>query len=64
MQTPGSSSKLRRRGRPSVGEDLPLVNFRMPTGMIAEVDKWAKRQPDKPDRSEALRRLVLRGLQK
>jgi len=26
------------------------------------VDTWAKRQPDKPARSEAIRRLVERGL--
>jgi hypothetical protein len=29
---------------------------------LAEVDRWAKAQADKPDRSEALRRLVDAGL--
>jgi hypothetical protein len=30
--------------------------------MVKAVDKWAAAQSDKPDRSEALRRLVARGL--
>jgi len=37
---------------------MPLVNFRMSTGTIAQVDKWAASQSNRPDRSEALRRLV------
>jgi hypothetical protein len=36
----------------------------MSKAKIADVDKWAKEQADKPDLSEALRRLVDIGLAK
>jgi hypothetical protein len=29
---------------------------------LAEIDAWAARQPDKPSRSEALRRLIDLGM--
>ena len=32
--------------------------FRAPPAFTAEVEAWAKRQPDSPSRSEAIRRLV------
>jgi hypothetical protein len=54
--------RRKKRGRPPTGKALPLVNFRAPEAMVKAVDKWAAAQSDKPDRSEALRRLVARGL--
>jgi hypothetical protein len=35
-----------------------MLTFRAPPAFTAEVESWAKRQPDSPSRSEALRRLV------
>jgi hypothetical protein len=54
-----SSKKVipKKRGRPRTGKD-PMLAFRAPPAFTAEVEAWAKRQPDSPSRSEALRRLV------
>jgi hypothetical protein len=35
-----------------------MLAFRAPPVFTAQVEAWAKRQPDKPSRSEALRRLI------
>ena len=58
-----SSKKVipKKRGRPGTGKD-PMLAFRAPPAFTAEVEAWAKRQPDSPSRSEALRRLVELGL--
>ena len=58
-----SSKKVipKKRGRPRTGKD-PMLAFRAPPAFTAEVEAWAKRQPDSPSRSEALRRLVELGL--
>jgi hypothetical protein len=47
----------KKRGRPATGKD-PILTLRAPPAFTAEVEAWAKRQPDNPSRSEALRRLV------
>ena len=47
----------KKRGRPATGKD-PMLTLRAPPALTAEVEAWAKRQPDRPSRSEALRRLV------
>jgi hypothetical protein len=47
----------KKRGRPATGKD-PTLTLRAPPVFTAKVEAWAKRQPDKPSRSEALRRLV------
>jgi hypothetical protein len=39
-----------------------MLAFRAPPAFTAEVEAWAKREPDSPSRSEALRRLVELGL--
>jgi hypothetical protein len=49
--------KKRGPGRPATGRD-PVMALRMPPKVKAEVDQWAKAEPDKPTRSEAFRRLV------
>ena len=36
--------------------------FRLSKEKVAEVDAWAAQQPDKPSRSEALRRLIDLGM--
>src|ERR1700730_3924886 len=48
----------KKRGRPPgrrYGETIPM---RLSPELKDKVDLWANRQPDKPSRSEALRRLV------
>ena len=48
-------------GRPATGQD-PSRTFRLSDEFIANLDAWAVQQPDKPTRSEAIRRLVELGL--
>ena len=37
-------------------------NIPMPDSLVAKVDQWRARQPDIPNRSEAMRRLIEKGL--
>jgi hypothetical protein len=39
-----------------------MLAFRAPPALIAEVEAWAKRQPDRPSRSKALRLLITMAL--
>jgi hypothetical protein len=48
-------------GRPPTGQD-PIRTFRLSDEKVAEIEAWAARQPDKPSRSEALRRLIDLGM--
>jgi hypothetical protein len=50
-------------GRPATGKD-PVLTLRAPPALTGRVEDWAKRQADRPSRSEALRRLVELGLKK
>ena len=50
-----------RRGRPATGKD-PVSAIRLSMGLRAEIDAWAEAQPDRPSRSEAIRRLVEEAL--
>jgi hypothetical protein len=48
----------KKRGRPpgrSYGENIPM---RLSPALKDKVETWARKQPDKPSRSEALRRLI------
>jgi hypothetical protein len=47
----------RKRGRPATGKD-PVSAIRLSLPLKAAIDNWAKQQPDKPSRSEAIRQLV------
>jgi hypothetical protein len=49
------------RGRPATGRD-PVIPVRMPAGLIAQVEAWAKKQAS--SRSEAIRQLIEQGLAK
>ena len=51
----------KKRGRPATGRD-PVTAIRLSSELRENVDAWAARQTDKPDRSEAIRRLVELGL--
>ena len=48
-------------GRPRTGI-TPLMAFRADAATRAAIVEWAKKQPDKPTLSEAIRRLVKIGL--
>jgi len=52
-----SEGAVARAARPQrrYGETIPM---RLSPDLKGEVDAWADNQPDKPSRSEALRRLV------
>lgn len=51
----------KRRGRPATGQD-PVSAIRLSVDLRAQIDAWAAGQPDKPTRSEAIRRLVEEAL--
>lgn len=52
----------KKRGRPATGRD-PMYGFRMSDSLRDGIDVWRDAQPDKPSRSEAIRRLVEEALQ-
>ena len=52
----------KRIGRPPTGKARPLRQLRMSKDQADAVTAWAVRQPDKPNWSEAVRRLVETGL--
>lgn len=49
----------RKVGRPATGKD-PMVGFRAPAGLLAEIDAYAKRNG--LSRAAAIRRFVEAGL--
>jgi Arc/MetJ-type ribon-helix-helix transcriptional regulator len=51
----------KRLGRPATGRN-PVTAIRLSPEMRATVDSWASKQADAPSRSEAIRRLVEKGL--
>jgi hypothetical protein len=51
----------KKTGRPATGKD-PLVALRLSPEKRREIEEWAVQQPDKPSFSEAVRRLIDRGL--
>jgi hypothetical protein len=56
------ATQKRKPGRPYAGGKSPLIALRMTRGLIELVDNYCSRQPDRPSRSEAIRRLVLQAL--
>jgi hypothetical protein len=47
----------KKRGRPPTGQD-PVTAVRLSPLLKSQIEDWANQQPDKPSRSEAIRRLV------
>jgi hypothetical protein len=62
MKRVKSIQQQRRRGRPDrPGGSDPVVPVRLPKAVIADIDRWAKREKiDK--RSKAVRALIEKGL--
>ena len=52
----------KKRGRPATGQDT-VTALRLSSELRKSVNAWAARQTDKPNRSEAIRRLVGLGLE-
>lgn len=51
------------RGRPKkTGGVYPVSAVRLPPDLAEAIDAWSAKQDDKPGRSEAIRRLVEKGL--
>jgi hypothetical protein len=58
-----SSKEIRKRGRPATGRfSDPVSAIRLSADIKARIDAWAAKQPDKPSRSETIRRLIELGL--
>jgi hypothetical protein len=60
----GSIAEIQKRGRgrPATGSD-PVRTIRLSAELEAAITVWIDRQPDpKPSRSDAIRRLIERGL--
>jgi hypothetical protein len=49
-------------GRPPTTGKTPSIGLRLTPEKRRQVEEWAARQPDKPSFSEAVRRLIDRGL--
>ena len=52
--TPYAGDITRTRGR----KGNPFIGLRLSPGLIAAIDHWAAGQPDKPIRTEAIRRIL------
>jgi hypothetical protein len=60
-KTSGDSVIPRKKRAKQTGE---MVATRVQPELLEQIDKWRREQPDLPTRPEAIRRLVLRGLEK
>jgi hypothetical protein len=54
-------SKKRPRGRPRTGA-AARIGVRIHEPVLARIEAWRRRQPDKPNLSTAVRRLIDAGL--
>jgi hypothetical protein len=63
MPSIADNRKKRGRGRPPTGIGRP-VGLRLYSQLEQKLDAWASRQPDKPGRPEAIRRLLEKALAK
>jgi hypothetical protein len=57
MQKKSIAVVRKKRGRPATGQD-PVSAIRLPLSLRSAIENWAKQQPDKPSRSEAIRQLI------
>jgi Arc/MetJ-type ribon-helix-helix transcriptional regulator len=59
----GVLHKTKRFQIPKAAEgDTPMMSLRLPAETRRAIDRWAATQDDMPGRSEAIRRLIERGL--
>jgi hypothetical protein len=45
-------------------DEIQRINMVVPTAWVKKVDDWRRREPDLPNLSEAIRRLVEIGLER
>src|SRR5271154_7364555 len=57
-----NQKKVTSRGRPKTTGTTPMTGVRLSSQLEAAVLKWARSQDDKPNKAEAIRRLVEKGL--
>jgi hypothetical protein len=55
------NAETRKRRPKQLGE---LVGTRLQPEFLKQIDEWRRDQPDLPTRPEAIRRLVVKGLEK
>jgi hypothetical protein len=53
---------MKRKKQRGAASDRTLIGLRLPSGLLARVDRWAASQKDDPLRPEAICRLVELGL--
>jgi hypothetical protein len=56
------SAKKSRGGRPRTTGTGKLIGLRILPPLLKRIDAWSAGQDDKPSRTEAMRRLIERGL--
>jgi hypothetical protein len=54
--------RRKKQRRPTPAGEGALTGLRLPSGLLARVDRWAASQKDDPSRAEAIGRLVEQGL--
>jgi hypothetical protein len=59
---PGTRIKRKKPGPPRTTGPGTQIGMRWQEPLLGMIDQWAAHQDDKPSRSEAVRRLVERGL--
>jgi hypothetical protein len=58
----GTQNKRKKVGRPKTTGRGTQIGMRWQAPILEAIDNWAAQQDDKPDRPNAIRRLVERGL--
>ena len=48
---------------PKLDKEIRRLNMIAPASWVKKIDEWRRQQPDLPNISEAVRRLVERGLE-
>jgi hypothetical protein len=57
------NQKKTRRGRPKTTGTTPMTGVRLSLNLESEIAIWARAQVDKPNKAEAIRRLIVMGLE-
>jgi len=63
MRRSTKKRSTKKRGRPATGHD-PVTAIRLSPAMRNALDNWRRVEPDTPNRSEAIRRLIEIGLKR
>ncbi len=63
MSTRQNANRLDAPMPPKLDDDIKRLNIVAPISWVKQIDDWRRRQPELPNFSEALRRLVEIGLE-